>query len=68
MRSMDEEMRHSLHSSAVNWYRGRKENAADRIEFIHHLSQTGDEEGLAEVLLIRRSALLALDIPSFFQY
>lgn len=59
MRSMDEEMNHSLHSSAVNWYRGRKENAADRIEFIYHLSQTGDEEGLAEVLLSEGHGLVS---------
>jgi len=51
MRSMGEELRTELHLAAVNWYREKKNNAADRIEFLHHLRHTGDDEGLAEVLL-----------------
>ena len=38
-------MKTDLHAAAVKWYRGKMDDAADRIEFIHHLSQTGDEEG-----------------------
>ena len=59
MRSMDEGMKIDLHSSAVNWYRGRKDSAADRIEFIHHLKNTGDEDGLAEVLLREGHGLIS---------
>ena len=59
MRSMDEEMKNDLHLHAVNWYRGKRNDAADRIEFIHHLSQTGDEEGLAEVLLTEGHGLVS---------
>ena len=59
MRSMEEGMKIDLHSSAVNWYRGRKDSATDRIEFIHHLKNTGDEEGLAEVLLTEGHRLIS---------
>tara|TARA_Y100000588_G_scaffold385158_1_gene477860 strand:- start:1055 stop:3583 length:2529 start_codon:yes stop_codon:yes gene_type:complete len=59
MRSMDDGMKIDLHSAAVNWYRGRKGSAADRIEFIHHLKNTGDEEGLAEVLLTEGHGLIS---------
>ena len=59
LRSMDEEMKNSLHSSAVNWYREKKDDAADRIEFIYHLSHTGDEEGIAEVLLSEGHGLVS---------
>tara|TARA_B100000029_G_scaffold109715_1_gene101266 strand:- start:377 stop:2905 length:2529 start_codon:yes stop_codon:yes gene_type:complete len=59
MRSMDEEMKNDLHLHAVNWYRGKRNDTADRIEFIHHLSQTGDEEGLAEVLLTEGHGLVS---------
>ncbi|MDP6702933.1 MAG: tetratricopeptide repeat protein [Candidatus Thalassarchaeaceae archaeon] len=51
MRSMDDELRKELHSTAVGWYRDKYDNAAYRIEFIHHLRYTGDDDGLAEVLL-----------------
>jgi tetratricopeptide (TPR) repeat protein len=51
MRSMDDELRKELHSTAVGWYRDKYDNAAYRIEFIHHLRHTGDDDGLAEVLL-----------------
>lgn len=59
LRSMDQEMKTDLHAAAVNWYRGKMDDAADRIEFIHHLSQTGDEEGLAEVLLTEGHGLVS---------
>ena len=59
MRSMDEGMKTDLHSSAVNWYRNRKNSATDRIEFIHHLRYTGDEDGLAEVLLTEGRGLIS---------
>ena len=59
LRSMDNEMKTDLHAAAVKWYRGRMDDAADRIEFIHHLSQTGDEEGLAEVLLTEGHGLVS---------
>ncbi len=59
MRSMDEVMKTDLHSSAVNWYRNRKNSATDRIEFIHHLRHTGDEDGLAEVLLTEGRGLIS---------
>ena len=59
LRSMDEEMRNSLHLAAVNWYREKKDDAADRIEFIYHLSHTGDEEGIAEVLLSEGHGLVS---------
>ena len=49
-RSMDESLRQELHSNAKLWYRARHEVAAERIEFIHHLNESGDTEGLAEVL------------------
>ncbi|MBI87497.1 MAG: hypothetical protein CMB67_00495, partial [Euryarchaeota archaeon] len=59
MRSMDDEMKNGLHSAAVNWYRGKKESAADRIEFIYHLRNSGDEEGLTEVLLTEGRGLVS---------
>ena len=59
LRSMDHEMKTDLHAAAVKWYRGKMDDAADRIEFIHHLSQTGDEEGLAEVLLTEGHGLVS---------
>ena len=59
LRSMEHEMKTDLHASAVKWYRGKMDDAADRIEFIHHLSQTGDEEGLAEVLLTEGHGLVS---------
>ncbi|RAH04862.1 MAG: hypothetical protein CMA00_004865 [Methanobacteriota archaeon] len=59
MRSMDNEMKNDLHSAAVNWYRGKKESAADRIEFIYHLRNSGDEEGLTEVLLTEGRGLVS---------
>jgi tetratricopeptide (TPR) repeat protein/DNA-binding MarR family transcriptional regulator len=59
LRSMDEEMKNGLHSAAVNWYRGKKGDAANRIEFIHHLSHTGDEDSLAEVLLTEGHGLVS---------
>jgi len=49
-RSMDESMRQELHSNAKAWYRNRHGIAAERIEYIHHLNESGDTEGLAEVL------------------
>ena len=58
LRSMDEEMKNSLHSSAVNWYRD-KHDPADRIEFIYHLSHTGDEDGIAEVLIAEGHGLVS---------
>ena len=51
MRSMDQELKSELHFAAVSWYRERNDSAADRIEFIHHLSLTGDDDALAEALL-----------------
>ena len=59
LRSMDKEMKNSLHSSAVNWYREKKDDAADRIEFIYHLSHTGDEDGIAEVLVSEGHGLVS---------
>jgi len=59
MRSMDDELRRELHSTAVGWYRDRNDNATDRIEFIHHLRHTGDDEGLAEVLLSEGHSLVS---------
>jgi len=49
-RSMDESLRQELHSNAKAWYRTRHGVAAERIEYIHHLNESGDIEGLAEVL------------------
>jgi tetratricopeptide (TPR) repeat protein len=49
-RSMDESLRQELHSNAKLWYRTRHGIAAERIEYIHHLNESGDTEGLAEVL------------------
>ena len=49
-RSMDESLRQELHSNAKAWYRTRHGAAAERIEYIHHLNESGDIEGLAEVL------------------
>ena len=59
LRSMDEEMKIGLHSAAANWYRRKNLDATDRIEFIHHLSLTGDEEGLAEILLLEGHGLVS---------
>tara|TARA_Y100001960_G_scaffold333899_1_gene442069 strand:- start:3025 stop:5550 length:2526 start_codon:yes stop_codon:yes gene_type:complete len=58
MRSMDEDLRNQLHSTAVNWYRD-KEDATDRIEFIYHLRNTGDDDGLAETLLSEGRGLVS---------
>ena len=49
-RSMDEALRQELHSNAKAWYRTRHGIAAERIEYIHHLNESGDTEGLAEVM------------------
>ena len=59
MRSMDDELRNELHSTAVSWYRDKDDNAADRIEYIHHLGNTGDDDGLAEVLLSEGHSLVS---------
>ncbi len=59
MRSMDDELRKELHSIAVEWYRNRKDNAADRIEFIHHLRNTGDDDGLTEILFSEGHSLVS---------
>ena len=58
MRSMDEDLRNQLHSTAVNWYRD-KQDATDRIEFIYHLRNTGDDDGLAEALLSEGRGLVS---------
>ena len=50
LRSMDESLEKELHNAAVNWYRGKK-NAADMIEFIHHLSYSGNDDELSQTLL-----------------
>ena len=49
-RSMDESLRQELHNNAKEWYRSRKDIAADRIEYIHHLNESGSTDDLAEVL------------------
>jgi len=59
LRSMDEGMKIGLHSAAANWYRTKKDDVTDRIEFIHHLSQTGDEEKLAEILISEGHGLVS---------
>ena len=48
--SMEQNLRHELHNNAVNWYRNRKSSPTDRIEFIHHLNNSGQIEELAVVL------------------
>ena len=48
--SMEESLRQELHSNAKLWYRARHGVAAERIEYIHHLNESGDTEELAEVL------------------
>ena len=48
--SMEQNLRHELHNNAVNWYRNRKSSPTDRIEFIHHLNNSGQIEELAAVL------------------
>ena len=58
-RSMDESLRHELHSNAKAWYRPRHGIAAERIEFIHHLNESGDTEGLAEVLSTEGHSLVS---------
>jgi len=59
LRSMDKDMKIGLHSAAANWYRAKNNDTTDRIEFIHHLSQTGDEEGLAQILLTEGHGLVS---------
>ncbi|MEC8874294.1 MAG: AAA family ATPase [Candidatus Thermoplasmatota archaeon] len=59
MRSMEDELRKELHSAAVSWYRDKKQYAVDRIEFIHHLRHTGDDDGLAEILLTEGHKLVS---------
>ncbi|MFL2493504.1 MAG: tetratricopeptide repeat protein [Candidatus Thalassarchaeum sp.] len=49
-RSMEESLRQELHSNAKEWYRTRRETAADRIEYIYHLNESGGSDDLAEVL------------------
>ena len=49
-RSMDDSLRQELHNNAKEWYRTRLETAADRIEYIHHLNESGGTDDLAEVL------------------
>ena len=58
-RSMDESLRQELHSNAKAWYRTRHGIAAERIEFIHHLNESGDTEGLAEVLSTEGHSLVS---------
>ncbi len=50
VRSMDDTLKAELHNNAVEWYRKRTTNPADRIEFIHHLNSSGNMENLADVL------------------
>ncbi len=47
---MNESLRQELHANASVWYRSRGGSAAERIEYIHHLNESGDTDGLAEVL------------------
>jgi len=49
-RSMNESLRQELHANATVWYRSRRGSAAERIEYIHHLNESGDTDTLAEVL------------------
>jgi len=49
-RSMQDSLRQELHSNAKEWYRTRRETAADRIEYIYHLNESSSTEDLAEVL------------------
>ena len=58
-RSMDESLRQELHSNAKLWYRPRHGIAAERIEYIHHLNESGDTEGLAEVLSTEGHSLVS---------
>ena len=51
VRSMEESMRHELHSNAVEWYRNKYESAADRIEYIHHLHFSENNDELSKVLI-----------------
>ena len=49
-RSMEDSLSQSLHANAAEWYRVRKGNPSESIEYIHHLHMSGDTEGLAEAL------------------
>ncbi len=49
-RSLDQETKRDLHSKAVEWYRNRQERPEQQIEFLHHLTETGDSEELGEAL------------------
>ena len=51
VRSMDDSLKLELHSNAVQWYRTRNDSAAEKIEFIHHLDSSNDNETLADVLM-----------------
>jgi hypothetical protein len=51
VRSMEESLRHELHSNAVEWYRNKYESAADRIEYIHHLHFSENNDQLSKVLI-----------------
>ena len=51
VRSMEESLRHELHSNAVEWYRNKNDSAADRIEYIHHLHLSDNSVELSNVLI-----------------
>ena len=49
-RSIDAAMHTELHARACEWYRMRRERPEHRIEFLYHLSHTGDSDELGTEL------------------
>ena len=57
-RSLDEGTNNELHAKAVDWYRTRRSRPEEQIEFLFHLSHSGDTEELGEELSVAGAELV----------
>ena len=58
-RSHDDQTRRDLHAAAVEWYRTRRREPAQKIEFLYHLRYTGDSEELGAEIATTGRQLVA---------
>ncbi|HIH82960.1 MAG TPA: tetratricopeptide repeat protein [Candidatus Thalassarchaeaceae archaeon] len=57
-RALDEGTNNELHAKAVDWYRTRRSRPEEQIEFLFHLSHSGDTEELGEELSVAGAELV----------
>ncbi|MBS72456.1 MAG: hypothetical protein CMO20_05860 [Thermoplasmata archaeon] len=57
-RSLDIGTNNELHAKAVEWYRTRRNRPEEKIEFLFHLSHSGDSEELGEKLSVMGAELV----------